>query len=105
MIAAFLQTAAGSVTAASHPLSGSAAELLWLLPLLPLIGFVINGILSLNSARLGPDDPNTPEHHTYSEGAAEAAALSHAEQSGAVGDDHHATQRHRWAGVDRKSVV
>ncbi|MEX2110008.1 MAG: NADH-quinone oxidoreductase subunit L [Gemmatimonadaceae bacterium] len=98
MIVAFLQ-AASSVTATSHPLSGGAAELLWLLPLLPLVGFVINGILSLNSARLGPNDPTTPEHHTYSGRADEAAALSHAEHSGAVGDDHHATNRHRWAGV------
>ncbi len=94
-----LQAVASSVSAGSHPLSGTTAELLWLLPLLPLVGFIVNGLLSLNSARLGPADPNTPEHHPHSEGAADAAVLSHAEQSGAVGDDHHARQRHRWAGV------
>lgn len=85
--------------AASHPLSGTLAEWVWLLPVLPLAGFVINGLLSLNSAHFGPRDPNTPGHHPHSEGAAEAPVMSHAEQSGAVGDDHHAVKRHRWATV------
>jgi NADH-quinone oxidoreductase subunit L len=93
-----LQTAELAASQA-HPLSGTLAEWVWLLPLLPLAGFVINGLLSLNGARLGPDDPNTPDHHVHSEGAAEAAAISHGEQAGAVGDDHHAVKRHRWAGV------
>jgi NADH-quinone oxidoreductase subunit L len=92
-----LQTAATAVQ--SHPLSGSVAEWMWLLPLLPLLGFVINGLLSLNSAHFGPKDPNTPAHHPHSEGAAEAPAISHAEEAGAVGDDHHAVKRHRWAGL------
>ena len=93
-----LQTA-GLAASQAHPLSGTLAEWVWLLPLLPLAGFVINGLLSLNGARLGPDDPNTPDHHAHSEGAAEAAAISHAEQAGAHGDDHHAVKRHRWAGI------
>ena len=88
-----------ATAAAVHPLSGTAAEYLWLLPVLPLIGFVINGLLSLNSAHFGPADPNTPAHHPHSEGAAEAPVISHAEQAGAVGDDHHAIKRHRFAGV------
>src|SRR5206468_7387169 len=75
------------------------AEWVWLLPVLPLIGFLINGLLSLNSAHVGPSDPNTPDHHPHSVGAAEAPAISHAEASGAVGDDHHAVKRHRFAGV------
>jgi len=83
----------------THPLSGTVAEWVWLLPVLPLTGFVINGLLSLNGAHLGPDDPNTPGHHPHSEGAAEASAISHAEEAGAVGDDHHAVKRHGWAGV------
>jgi NADH-quinone oxidoreductase subunit L len=93
-----LQTA-GLAASQAHPLSGTVAEWVWLLPLLPLAGFVINGLLSLNAARLGPADPNTPDHHPHSEGAAEAPATSHAEQGGAAGDDHHAVKRHRWAGV------
>ena len=88
-----------AVATAVHPLSGTAAEWLWLLPVLPLTGFVINGLLSLNSAHFGPADPNTPAHHPHSEGADEAPAMSHAEQAGAVGDDHHAVKRHRFAGV------
>ena len=83
----------------THPLSGTVAEWVWLLPVLPLAGFVINGLLSLNSARLGPDDPNTPDHHPHSGGAAEPSAISHAGQAADVGDDHHAVKRHRWAGV------
>ncbi|HEV7387121.1 MAG TPA: NADH-quinone oxidoreductase subunit L [Gemmatimonadaceae bacterium] len=90
-----LQTAAAA--ASQHPLSGTVAEWVWLLPVLPLAGFVINGLLALNSAHFGPTDPNTPAHHPHSEGAAEAPLLSHAEEAGAVGDDHHAVKRHRWA--------
>ncbi|MFL5482415.1 MAG: NADH-quinone oxidoreductase subunit L [Gemmatimonadaceae bacterium] len=84
---------------AAHPLSGTVAEWVWLLPVLPLIGFVINGLLSLNGAHFGPSDPNTPDHHPHSAGAAEAPAISHAEEAGAVGDDHHAVKRHRFAGI------
>jgi len=87
------------IASPAHPLSGTIAEWMWLLPVLPLAGFVINGLLSLSSAHLGPEDPNTPDHHPHSEGAAEAPAIAHAEQEGAVGDDHHAVKRHRWAGV------
>ena len=47
-----------AVTAGAHPLSGTAASFLWLLPLLPLLGFVLNGLLSLTSAyHAGPLDP------------------------------------------------
>jgi NADH-quinone oxidoreductase subunit L len=87
------------LTSQAHPLSGTIAEWVWLLPVLPLAGFVINGLLSLNSAHFGPDDPNTPDHHPHSEEAAHAPAAAHTEQAGAVGDDHHAVKRHRWAGV------
>ena len=73
-----LLQAAGAAGAASHPLSGTAAEWLWVLPLLPLLGFIVNGLLSLDSARFGPDDPNTPAHHPHSESAADAPALAHA---------------------------
>ena len=92
-----LQTAAAATQA--HPLSGTVAEWMWLLPVLPLAGFVINGLLSLNSAKLGPRDPNTPAHHPHSEAAVDAPAISRAEEAGATGDDHHAIQRHRWAGL------
>jgi len=44
---------------APHPLNGTVAEWMWLLPLLPLVGFVINGLLSLVPAtHLGPSDPD-----------------------------------------------
>src|SRR2546423_7699452 len=88
-----------AIVTATHPLSGSVAEWVWLLPVLALAGFVINGLLSLNSAHFGPTDPNTPGHHPHSDAAAEAPAVSHAEDAGAVGDDHHAVKRHRWAGI------
>jgi NADH-quinone oxidoreductase subunit L len=92
-----LQTAVAAASQA-HPLSGTVAEWVWLLPLLPLAGFVINGLLSLNSAHFGPADPNSADHPSHSEGAAEAQ-LSHGEGEGegAAGDDHHPVKRHRWA--------
>jgi NADH-quinone oxidoreductase subunit L len=91
-----LQSIAESASQA-HPLSGTVAQWVWLLPVLPLAGFVINGLLSLSTAHLGPDDPNTPDHHSRSEGTAEAPSISQAEEEGSVGDDHHAVKRHRWA--------
>jgi len=94
-----LLQAVASVVSQSHPLSGTIAEWVWLLPILPLAGFVINGLLSLNSARLGPSDPNTPDHHPSTEGVAEGPAISHAEEAGAPGEGHDAVKRHRWAGV------
>ena len=51
-------------TAAAHPLAGTAAELLWLLPVLPLAGFVANGLLAVVPATRG--------HHVPLEGAADA---------------------------------
>jgi NADH-quinone oxidoreductase subunit L len=90
-----LQTVASAASQA-HPLTGTIAELVWLLPILPLAGFVINGLLSLNAAHFGPADPNTPDHHAHSDSA--AASLSQGGEGGAVGDDHR-VNRHRWAGV------
>ena len=74
-----LQTVA---SAASHPLAGTIAQWVWLLPIIPLAGFVINGLLSLSGVHFGPADPNTSGHYPDSETA--------------VG---HAPTRHRWAGV------
>ena len=78
-----LQTLASASQA--HPLSGTIAEWVWLLPVLPLAGFVINGLLSLSGAHFGPSDPNTPGHFPDAETA--------------VSDDHAAVKRHRWAGL------
>ena len=85
-----LQTAAEA-----HPLAGTVAEWVWLLPILPLLGFLINGALSLVPAfRPGPNQPDMGhgEHH-------DAAEIDHAEQAGAHGDDHHAVKPHRYAGL------
>ncbi len=90
---------AAAVGAQSNPLSGTIAAWMWLLPILPLAGFVINGLLSLNSFHWGPADPNAPDHHPHSESATEAPEISRREEAGAVGDDHHAVKRHRFAAV------
>ncbi|MBX6330832.1 MAG: hypothetical protein IRY91_03180, partial [Gemmatimonadaceae bacterium] len=83
-----LQTHVGTAAGAS-PLSGTIAEYVWLLPILPLIGFVINGLLSLFTAyRAGPTDPSAG-HGDGDHGDA------HASQH----DDHHTVTRHRFAGV------
>jgi NADH-quinone oxidoreductase subunit L len=79
-----LQTVASAASQA-HPLSGTIAEWVWLLPVLPLAGFVINGLLSLSGAHFGPSDPNTSGHYPDAETA--------------VSDDHAAVKRHRWAGL------
>ena len=85
-----------AATAGAHPLSGTVASYLWLLPLLPLLGFVLNGLLSLTSAfRFGPSDPNV-DHGAGDHHAAEAHDHS---GGGAHGDDHHPVKRHRHAAL------
>ena len=83
-------------TTGAHPLSGSIAEWVWLIPLLPFIGFLINGWLSIRSAaHVGPKDPSADGHHGDSHDAAHAQDDAH----GAHGDDHHAVARHPAAGI------
>jgi NADH-quinone oxidoreductase subunit L len=83
-----------AATAGTHPLTGTIAEWVWLVPLLPLLGFVINGALSLASAyHAGPTDPTLA--HADEHGAAES---DHSHTAGA-GDDHHPVARHRFAGI------
>ena len=79
--------------ALSHPLAGTIAEYVWLLPILPLIGFVINGLLAMvASYKPGPAEPDMGhgEHHA-----------SHAD-SQASHADHETTghpARHRFAPI------
>ncbi len=90
-----LQAAA---TAAPHPLNGTAAHWLWLVPLLPLLGFVINGALSLTSAfHRGPSDPSLSHGDDHAHGHDDSHAADTG--GGAHGDDHHAVQRHRFAAL------
>ncbi|MDQ3243713.1 MAG: NADH-quinone oxidoreductase subunit L [Gemmatimonadota bacterium] len=95
----------------THPLAGTVAEWVWLLPLLPLLGFVINGAISLVSAgHVGPSDPDMGSHGAGAHASdardkgppvhpSDARAISTAEQQGAHGDDHHAIKPHRYAGI------
>jgi NADH-quinone oxidoreductase subunit L len=79
--------------AGAHPLGGTIAEYVWLLPILPLLGFLLNGLISLASAyRAGPSDPSAGDG-----GHSDARAVQRAEQSGAHGDDTHAVRRHPQA--------
>src|SRR4051812_21712042 len=79
---------AAHVAAGSHPLNGTAARWLWLIPILPLLGFVINGLLSLIPAyHAGPSDPTT---HSHSPGDGNGH-VAH--------QDHHAPAVHRYAGI------
>ncbi len=89
MILPLMQAAAGA-----HPLSGTVAQWLWLVPVLPLLGFLINGALTVvASYHPGPADPSAGH------GDAHAA---HDDHSGSAGhgshDDHHVV-RHRFAAI------
>jgi NADH-quinone oxidoreductase subunit L len=78
-----VQEAAG----AAHPLAGTLAEWIWLVPVLPFIGFIVNGLLSLVPAtHLGPADPSAAGHdHAHGEHADHGAH-----------DDHHHVVRHKY---------
>ena len=78
-----LQEAAG----AAHPLAGTLAEWIWLVPVLPFIGFIVNGLLSLLPAtHMGPADPSAAGH-----GHAHDAHGDHGAH-----DDHHHVARHKY---------
>ena len=90
-----LQHAAQAAQVAVHPLSGTAARYLWLLPLLPLLGFVLNGLLSLVPAyHPGPDDAYGRHDDAHDAGAGHADTAG-----GAHGDEHPSAGRHRFAGL------
>ncbi|MEP7346019.1 MAG: NADH-quinone oxidoreductase subunit L [Gemmatimonadaceae bacterium] len=89
-----LQLAGAAATAEVHSLQGTVAEWIWLVPILPLLGFLINGALSLASvARVGPSDPSA--HGTPHD--------DHAGGHGHDADDVHAVvhgvTRHKYAGI------
>jgi len=76
---------------ATDALAGTAAEWLWVVPLLPLAGFLINGLLAVvGAARFGPADPGAA-HDAHGHAGGEHA------HGGAHGDDHHPAARHRFA--------
>ena len=89
-----------AAAAGAHPLNGTIAEWIWLVPLLPLLGFVINGALSLASAyHAGPADPTLAHDDSHGAGDHGHAAEHDADNHGAAGDDHHPVVRHRFAGL------
>ncbi len=54
-----LQAAGTGAEVVAHPLAGTIAGWMWLIPILPLLGFVANGLLSLLPGYFaGPEDPS-----------------------------------------------
>jgi NADH-quinone oxidoreductase subunit L len=75
-----------------HPLADTVARFAWLLPTLPLLGFLVNGWLSLRAAgKFGPADPSATDRHEGHEGAGAHGA---AEAHGHDGHDDHHVARH-----------
>ena len=78
-----VQEAAG----AAHPLVGTVADLVWLVPVLPFIGFLVNGMLSLLPAtHMGPADPAAAGHDHGHAGEGDAD----------YGHDDHHVARHPY---------
>jgi NADH-quinone oxidoreductase subunit L len=94
-----LLQAAAAASAGTHPLSGTVAQWLWAVPLLPFLGFLINGALSLSAAfHAGPSDPSAAHGHGHG-----AESVGHAHDTGHdehdEHDDHHVVVRHKYAGI------
>src|SRR3954465_12414393 len=85
-----------AVATGPHPLANTAARWLWAVPMLPLLGFIINGAFSIAAAyHKGPPDPSAS--HGDDHGHAHAAHSP--DEHGAHGDDHHPVVRHRYAAL------
>lgn len=96
MLPLLQEVATAAQTSAAHPLSGTVARWLWLVPVLPFIGFLINGLLSIAAAyHVGPADPSA-SHGDHDHAPAHA---HHDDSHGAPGDDYHPVVRHRFAGI------
>ncbi len=97
----FQTAAAVAGGAAPHPLSGTAADWVWALPLLPLLGFVLNGALAIaGSAKVGPADPSAGGHDGTRHDAAHGASPGDGEADDGHGDAAHAApHRHPYAGL------
>jgi NADH-quinone oxidoreductase subunit L len=78
-----------------HPLADTIARFAWLLPVLPLLGFVLNGLLSLRAAaHPGPADPSAAGHgHDAHAAHGDDAHAAHGH------DDAHHAVRHPAAGL------
>ena len=89
MLLSSMQTIAAATT--GHPLADTAAKFVWLLPALPLLGFVVNGLLSLTAAaKIGPADPSAVGH----------GHDDHSQEGGPhAGHDDHQVVRHKHAGL------
>jgi NADH-quinone oxidoreductase subunit L len=97
-----LATPIGAAVAGPHPLAGTAAEWMWALPLLPLLGFILNGALSVfGAAHLGPGDPSAAGHGGHGSEAPPGGDRSptgrpHDPEAGHL-ESHTAPPRHRFA--------
>src|SRR5262245_28915135 len=86
------------VAAATHPLAGTAAKWLWLVPILPLLGFLINGVLSLAAAfKLGVADPSAA--HGDGHDGHEVAHAHDEDHEAGHDEEPHAMHRHRFAAI------
>jgi NADH-quinone oxidoreductase subunit L len=74
------------VPTTGHPLADTVARFAWLLPVLPLLGFLLNGFLSLrHAAKPGPADPSAGGHGAHGHDA-------HARDDHGHDDGHHAAR-------------
>ncbi|MDQ8164621.1 MAG: NADH-quinone oxidoreductase subunit L [Gemmatimonadota bacterium] len=85
----------------AHPLAETVARLVWFLPLLPLIGFLINGALSLKSAYVaGPADPDGHDGEHANHGEHQDVGGHGGTGHDAHGhDDHAPAVRHKFAAI------
>src|SRR5688572_13814547 len=95
---AFLQ-----IAAASHPLDGTAAEWIWLVLLLPLIGTLVNGVMAaIAEWRPGPYDPDRNHwgrrgvgaHGEHIPGVTEELRAMISEAHGSGAETSHLTEEH-----------
>src|SRR5436190_6403629 len=95
---------AATAAQATSALSRTAAQWLWAVPLLPLLGFVLDGALALVGSHLGPADPSAAPHDDASHAGGGHPAGAHdtahdTAHDSAHGDDHHVVARHRFAAL------
>jgi NADH-quinone oxidoreductase subunit L len=97
-----------------HPLADTVAQYVWLLPVLPLLGFLLNGALSITAAaKIGPADPSAGGHNAahdahsggpgadvhHSGGPGADVRHTDAHDDSHISHDDHAPVRHKHAAL------
>ena len=87
-----------AVPLAAHPLADTAARFLWVVLALPLLGFLVNGVLAVvAAAKIGPADPSSVTSSGHDAAGGHPPGTGHEPPDAPDHDDARQPGRHKFA--------